>query len=132
MSKKAQPKLVQDALRIMFERVSAAQGLIEQDGDRCISVLKLLVEARRAGSQGIVALMGTCFEEKLGAVQAGLGDSTAEEIDQLIGLADFSLLNLCFPCREEVGRSLTEMRPDNTAATSSATLVADSERKIVL
>lgn len=129
MSKKIHRTEVLTALQTMYKHVSAAQGLLEQDGDRCIEVLKLLAEAQRSGSQGIVALMALCLEEKLDAVQVGLGDSAAEEIDQLIGLADFSLLNLCLSCREEVGRSLTEMRPDGLATTSSATLVADSERK---
>lgn len=132
MSKKTQPKLVQDALRRMFERVSAAQGLLEQDGDCCIDLLKLLAEASQAGSLGIVAMIGPCLEEKLDVIQTGPGDSAVEEIDQLIKLADFSLLNLCLSCRKEVGRSLMQMRPDNTAATSPATPEADSERKIVL
>lgn len=132
MSTKAHRKTVQEALRIMFERVSTAQGLLEQDGDCCIDLLKLLAEASQTGSQGIVAMIGPCLEEKLDVIQTGSGDSAAEKIDQLIKLANFSLLNLCLSCREEVGRSLAELRPDHTAATSSATPEANSERKIVL
>jgi hypothetical protein len=119
MNENIQRNLVQDVLRIMAEHVSAAQVLLEQDGERCIDALKFLAEAFRAGSQGIVALMGTCLEETLDIVQAGSGDLASEEIDQLIKLADYSLLNLCFPCREEVGRSLTRTRSDATSSTKS-------------
>lgn len=120
MSEKSQRAEILATLQTMSDYVSAAEGLLEQDGDQCMGVLKLLEEARRAGSQGVVALMGACLEEKLGVVQAGLGDSTAGEIDQLIKLTNFSLLNLCLPCREEVGRSLTETKPESAAAQSSA------------
>jgi len=119
MSKYIKHTEILAALQAMTGHTAAAQGLIEQDGDRCIDALKFLAEARRAGSQRFVALMGTCLEEKPAAVQVGSGDLAGEEIDQLIKLADYSLLNLCFPCREEVGRSLTRIKSDATSSAKS-------------
>lgn len=132
MSEKTQRNLVRDVLRIMAEHVSAAQGLFKQDGDQCIEVLKLLEKARWAGRQGTAAIMAPCLDEKLTAVQATWGDSADEDLDQLIELAYFSLLNLCPSCRQEVGRSLTEMRPNIPATTVSTIFISDSEGKIAL
>jgi hypothetical protein len=101
----------------MYKHVSTAQGLLEQDGDLCIEVLKLLAETRWASRQGTAAIMTPCLDEKLGAVQAGLGDSAINEIDQLIKLAGFSLVNLCLSCHQEVGRTLIETRSVGAATT---------------
>lgn len=132
MNENIHRNLVQDILRMMAEHVSAAQKLLEQDGDQCIEVLKLLAKARWAGRQGSAALMAPCLDEKLGAVQATCGDLAEAELDRLIELTYFSLLNLCPSCRQEVGRSLIDKRSEGSANTAPTIFVSDSEGKFAL
>lgn len=108
MSEHVKHKEAEAALQVMGSHITATQDLLERADDRCIAALRQLAKARSAGNEAIAAMLGPCIGQAFGSTQEGSEVSIGREIDQLIELVNFCLVNLCSSCRQEIGQSLRE------------------------
>ncbi len=108
MSEHVKHKEAEAALQAMGSHIAATQDILERADDHCIAALGQLAKASSAGNEAIAAILGPCIGQAYGAKREGPKVSIGRDIDRLIELANFCLVNLCSPCRQEIGRSLRE------------------------